>query len=383
LAQAQNYTTFIVTYADDMLLTELHGHIATVLGDVQPTYIYQHALKGFAAPLSPQALLSARKHPKFKMVEEDQIMHAYQGCGTVHEVKSWGQSRVSERDLPIQNDFHTAQDGGSGVKAYIIDTGIRLDHDEFAIPNRPDGRASFGFKAQATWTDTDGNGHGTHVSSTVGGNTVGLASDVALIAVKVLGDNGSGTTAGVIAGVDWVTGEQNKDKTQKCVANMSLGGGLSSSLNNACDALVAAGTFLAVAAGNDNANACSYSPASARLAYTVGSTGRYEAGGPAPYDVRSSFSNWGTCVDVFAPGARILGAGIATKSSYTTLSGTSMASPHACGTAALYWSDPDARDWSVSRLKVEMLQRATDGKIDMLCSGTCAATVNKLTYTNC
>jgi len=337
-------------------------------------------LKGFAAPLSPEQILTVQSHPQFVAIEEDQMMHAIQACTTTRNVNSWGQSRVSEKDLPILSTFHTGS-AGQGIEAFIIDTGIRVDHQEFSSPTGA--RAAFGFKANASWTDTDGNGHGTHVAGTVGGNTVGLANQVSLWAVKVLGDNGSGTNAGVIAGIDFVTARQRANPGRKYVANMSLGGGFSDALNRACDSLVGAGTFLAVAAGNDNANACNYSPASSAQSICTGSTGRYEAGGPAPYDVRSSFSNWGTCVKIMAPGALINASWNTANNAYRVISGTSMASPHVCGTAALYWSSTKWSSSTVTQLKAAIVGQATPGKIDMLCSGTCGQTVNKLLYTDC
>jgi subtilisin family serine protease len=363
-----------------MVIEDLTTHISTVLGGAEPTFTYTAALKGFAAPLSPEQILTVQSHPQYLAIEEDQMMHAIQTCTEQHQQNSWGQSRVSERDLPIRPTFFTGSDG-RGIEAYIIDTGIRVDHNEFRSPTGA--RAAFGFKANSSWTDTDGNGHGTHVAGTVGGNTVGLANQVSLYAVKVLGDNGSGTNAGVIAGVDWVTARQRANPGRKYVANMSLGGGFSSALNTACNTLVSAGTFLAVAAGNDNGNACNNSPASAAETICTGSTGRYEAGGPAPYDVRSSFSNWGTCVHIMAPGALINASWNTAANAYRVISGTSMASPHVCGTAALYWSSSRGSAWTVAQLKARLTGQATLNKIDMLCTGACGQTVNRLLFTDC
>jgi len=174
---------------------------------------------------------------------------------------------------------------------------------------------------------TDGNGHGTHVASTVGGTTYGLAKRCTLIAVKVLTASGSGSNAGVVSGVNWVATNYNS-RRRPSVANMSLGGGATTTTDNAVANAVAAGVSFVVAAGNDNANACNYSPARSTAAWTVGST--------TNTDARSSFSNFGTCVDVFAPGSSILGAWIGSTSATNTISGTSMASPHAAGGVALY-----------------------------------------------
>jgi hypothetical protein len=370
-ASAQNETTYIVIFDDAMALADLDDHISSVLGDVQPKYLYQHALKGFAAPLSPEALLTAQKHPMFKYYEEDQMMHASQKfpCHNAPEgAPSWGLSRVSERRLNIDNIYSEPVKRGIDVDVYVIDTGIYVDHDDF-----DNNRAKFGFKAETAWSNTDGNGHGTHVASTIGGLTYGLAKKVDLWAVKVLSDSGSGSNAGVIAGVDWVTGRAKNNPTKRIVGNMSLGGGLSTALNNACNAAVDAGIFMAVAAGNDNANACSYSPASAAKVTTAGATDRTDA--------RSTFSNWGTCVDVFGPGTSITAAWIGSRTAVRTISGTSMASPHIAGIGAILFSENP--NWDAARVKTDLLADATEGAIRMGCTGTCGSTINKLGFNGC
>jgi len=360
--------TYIVVFDDKMPLADLDDHISSVLGDVAPKYVYQHALKGFAAEMSPEALLTAQKHPLFKFYEEDGIMTVgQQTCNNAPQgAPSWGLSRISQRRLNINNVYAQPTKMGVDVEAYIIDTGIYVEHEDFQ------GRARFGFKAETAWSNTDGNGHGTHVASTTGGITYGVAKAVDLIAVKVLSDSGSGSTAGVIAGVDWVTG-QSKGKTKKIVGNMSLGGGFSSALNQACNGAVEAGIFMAVAAGNDNGNACSYSPASATKVTTVGATDIS--------DRRSTFSNWGTCVDIFAPGTSITAAWIGSRTATRTISGTSMASPHVCGLAALAFSENP--NWHNEHVKNHLIQDATNNAINMGCTGTCGATVNKLGFNGC
>jgi subtilisin family serine protease len=372
LASAQNETTFIVVFDDAMALADLDDHISAVLGDVAPKYIYQHALKGFAAPLSAEALLTAQKHPMFKYYEEDQIMYASDiEQGTCHNAPegapSWGLCRISERTLRIDNIYAEPTKRGVDIDVYVIDTGIYVDHEDF-----DNNRAKFGFKAESAWSNTDGNGHGTHVASTIGGLTYGVAKKVDLWAVKVLSDAGSGSNAGVIAGVDWVTGRA-RNGVKRVVGNMSLGGGLSTALNNACNAAVDAGVFMAVAAGNDNQNACSYSPASAAKVTTVGATDRTDA--------RSTFSNWGTCVDIFGPGTSITAAWIGSRTAIRTISGTSMASPHIAGIGALTFSENP--NWDNARVKTEMINTATNNAIRMGCTGTCGATVNKLGFNGC
>jgi subtilisin family serine protease len=372
LASAQNETTYIVVFDDAMALADLDDHISSVLGDVAPKYIYQHALKGFAAPLSLEALLTAQKHPMFKYYEEDSMMYASDleqpSCHNAPEgAPSWGLCRISERSLRIDNIYAEPIKNGVDVDVYVIDTGIYVEHDDF-----DNNRAIFGFKAESSWSNTDGNGHGTHVASTIGGVTYGVAKKVDLIAVKVLSDGGSGTNAGVIAGVDWVTGRaRNGDK--RVVGNMSLGGGLSTALNNACNNAVDAGVFMAVAAGNDNANACSYSPASAAKVTTAGATDRTDA--------RSTFSNWGTCVDIFGPGTSITAAWIGSRTAVRTISGTSMASPHIAGIGALIFSENP--NWNSDEVKAEVISTATNGAIRMGCTGTCGATENKLVFNVC
>jgi subtilisin family serine protease len=367
---AQNNTMYIVVFDDAMALADLDDHISSVLGDVAPKYMYQHALKGFAAELSPDALMAAQKHPMFKYYEEDQMMYAsdeLQGHCQSKSAPSWGLCRVSERQLRIDNTYMEPNKAGVDVDVYVIDTGIYIEHDDF-----DNNRAKFGFKAESSWSNTDGNGHGTHVASTIGGVTYGLAKKVELIAVKVLSDSGSGSNAGVIAGVDFVTGRA-RGSNKPVVGNMSLGGGLSTALNNACNNAVDAGVFLAVAAGNDNANACSYSPASAAKVTTVGATDRT--------DLRSSFSNWGTCVDVFGPGTSITAAWIGSRTAIRTISGTSMASPHIAGIGALVWSQDNKAN--AAEVRETILRDATSGAINMGCTGTCGATVNKLGFNGC
>ncbi len=199
----------------------------------------------------------------------------------------------------------------------MIDTGIRTTHTQFG------GRASNVFDAFGG-SGADCNGHGTHVSGTIGGSTYGVAKSVMLRGVRVLDCNGSGSNSGVIAGVDWVT----NNHINPAVANMSLGGGASSALDTAVNNLANSGVPIAVAAGNSNTNACNSSPARAANAITVGST--------TTTDARSSFSNFGTCLDIFAPGSGILSSYASSDTATATLSGTSMASPHVAGVAALY-----------------------------------------------
>ena len=282
---------------------------------------YSHALKGFAATLPGQALEAIRHNPNVSYVEADGILRVV-GSPQLGP-PSWGQDRADQHRLPLDNSY-SYDFGGTGVRAYIIDTGIRFTHQEYA------GRAFSGYDFIDNDPDaSDCHGHGTHVAGTVGGNTTGIAKNVTLIAVRVLDCGGSGSYSQVIAGVDWVTNDHTTRGTP-AVANMSLGGGSSSAVDQAVTNSIAAGIVYAVAAGNSNKDACTSSPASTPNALTVGATGSTDA--------RASFSNYGSCVDLFAPGVGITSSTITGDNTYASWSGTSMATPHVAGVAALYLS---------------------------------------------
>jgi subtilisin family serine protease len=275
-------------------------------------HVYQNALNGFAVEMSAEDAERLSDDFRVAFVEEDGVVTA----DATQSNPPWGLDRIDQRNRPL-NAIYTFNHTGAGVFAYVIDTGIRTAHTQFG------GRAANVFDAFGG-NGQDCNGHGTHVSGTIGGSTYGVAKSVNLRGVRVLDCNGSGSTSGVIAGVDFV----RTNHSNPAVANMSLGGGISSALDTAVNNLSNSGVAIAVAAGNSNANACNSSPARAANAITVGAT--------TTTDARASFSNFGTCLDIFAPGQGILSAYATSNTATATLSGTSMASPHVAGVAALY-----------------------------------------------
>ncbi|KFE72344.1 S8 family serine peptidase [Hyalangium minutum] len=280
----------------------------------QVLHSYKAALKGFTLRLSEAQVQKLLQDPRVAYVQEN----GYVQVGATQTGATWGIDRIDQTSLPL-NQTYTYNNDASGVHAYIVDTGVRLTHSQFT------GRMGNGFDAITTGgTGADCHGHGTHVAGTVGGTTWGVAKGVTIHPVRVLDCSGYGTDAQVIAGIEWVV----QNHVKPAVANMSLGGDASQPLDDAVTAAVNAGIVFAVAAGNDSTNACNYSPARAPAAITVGST--------TSSDARSSFSNYGTCLDIFAPGSSITSASNSSNTGSTSMSGTSMASPHVAGAAALY-----------------------------------------------
>jgi subtilisin family serine protease len=309
---------YLVVFVQGTDVDRESSRIAAKLGG-KIRYTYHSALRGMAIELPDAAAAALSKEPSVASVEQDQVMSAV----TTESGATWGIDRIDQHALPLDGSY-TYNADGTGVTAYIIDTGILFTHTEFG------GRAVAGVdEVTAGGNAQDCNGHGTHVSGTVGGATYGVAKNVSLVAVRVLDCNGSGTTSGVVAGVDWVTANHRSP----AVANMSLGGSLSSTLDQAVSNSIASGVTYGIAAGNGNAfgiaqDACSTSPADVPSAITVGATDNT--------DTKASWSNYGTCVDIFGPGVNITSSWYTSTTATNTISGTSMATPHVVGSAALY-----------------------------------------------
>ncbi|HEX8210794.1 MAG TPA: S8 family serine peptidase [Longimicrobium sp.] len=293
--------------------------VAAVAG-VNPRYVYSAAVNGFAGTLNTGQLNALQHNPNVRYIEQDGIATA----STTQSNATWGLDRIDARS-GLSGTF-TYNNTGLGVNAYIIDTGIDTGHSEFTGRISPSSFDAF------TDGNDDCNGHGTHVAGTVGGSTYGVAKNVTLIRVRVLDCGGSGSWSGVVAGIDWVVSHHAAGTPAS--SNMSLGGGASTTVDDAVKRMIADGVSSAVAAGNGNMggreqDACNYSPARVPEAITIGATTKADA--------KTTWSNYGSCVDFFAPGSGITSAWIGGGNSETnTISGTSMATPHVAGVAALY-----------------------------------------------
>jgi subtilisin family serine protease len=331
--------------------------------------------RGLSVFMSDDALaLRLEEDSMLEYIDEDQkvtlekVEESQQQCGS-QSTTAWNLARLSQYTPDVGLTPYTYPATGAGVNSYIIDTGIRTTHQDFG------GRAFWGYPTGGS----DCNGHGTHVASTVGGTTWGVAKEVLLYAVKVLDCSGGGTISGIIAGINWVTNHAASRKPAN--ANMSLGGGLNTAFNQAVTSSINSGISYIVAAGNSNANACSFSPASATGVICVGATSTAPSGN-TEYDIRASFSNWGTCCHIFAPGQDVTAAWHTSNTALSTISGTSMASPHVAGVVSLYQQlNPSA---SPNALRQSIVNSASDDLIDMRCtSAACNNSPNLLLHSSC
>jgi subtilisin family serine protease len=367
---AQNATSaeqtqrYIVTFSDDDDSERESGDLRSMGIKVEGTY--KNAFKGVVGQFTAAQINNLKKNPKFLYAELDAPVYTTTfsptpiADGPSPAVSSWGIDRLNQRGLPLDNTY-SYQYNGQGVTAYVIDTGLNTTHSEFT------GRVSVGnSQINDGRGTTDCNGHGTHVAGTIGGTRYGVARAVTIVPVRVLDCAGSGTLSGVIAGIDWAIANH---VSGPAVANLSLGSTFSATVNAAIARLVADGVVVAVAAGNSNANACNYSPSSEPTAITVGASTRT--------DSRASFSNFGTCLDIFAPGDSIVSSWIGSNSATNTISGTSMASPHVAGAAALLLEQYPA--YTPQQIRELMVSMASAGKVLSAGTGSINALLTTLT----
>jgi subtilisin family serine protease len=314
---------------------------------------YGTAVHGFTANLTEKAAKRLAANPSVASVEQDRAVR----LADTQSAATWGLDRIDQRALPLSRTY-VYPSSAANVTAYILDTGVRLSHSEFG------GRATSGYDFIDKDADaSDCQGHGTHVAGTVAGATYGVAKQARVVSVRVLGCDGSGSYSAIIAGVDWVT----KNAVKPAVANMSLGGGASASLDTAIKNSIASGVTYALAAGNNNTNACNVSPARTPEAITVGAT--------TSSDARASYSNYGSCVDIFAPRSSVLSSTKGSDSASGLMSGTSMATPHVTGAAALYLAANPAL--TPAQVRDAMVADSTPNKV----TGAGSGSPNRLLYT--
>ncbi|MFJ4560889.1 S8 family peptidase [Streptomyces massasporeus] len=314
-------------------------------GSVDKTF--GKALNGYAATLSATEARQLAADPAVASVEQNQRVT----LAATQTNAPWGLDRVDQAALPLSGTYTYPDSAGSGVTVYVIDTGVRITHQQIS------GRAAHGYDAvDGDNNASDGNGHGTHVATTIAGTTYGVAKKAKIVGVRVLNNSGSGTTAGVIAGIDWVT----QNHSGPSVANMSLGGGASATLDTAVRNSIASGVTYAVAAGNSSTTAASSSPARVAEAITVGAT--------TSTDAKASYSNYGSALDIFAPGSSITAGWHTSDTATNTISGTSMATPHVAGAAAVYLAGHTSS--TPAQVATALVNGAVTGKVTSAGSGS-------------
>ncbi|MQY16125.1 hypothetical protein SRB5_63170 [Streptomyces sp. RB5] len=333
--------SYIVTLKDGTEAASSQGKAVAGKHGAKVGKTFRKAVNGFTVEATAAEAAELAADPSVARVEQNRTVSIQ---ATQTNPPSWGLDRIDQTNLPLNSSYTYDDTAGQGVTAYIIDTGVRISHTTFG------GRARNGYDAvEGDNVAQDGNGHGTHVAGTVAGATYGVAKKASVVAVRVLDNAGSGTTAGVIDGIDWVTANHSGPS----VANMSLGGGASATLDDAVRRAISSGVTFAVAAGNDSANASSYSPARVSEAITVGAT--------TSTDARASYSNYGTILDIFAPGSSITSSWNTGDSATNSISGTSMATPHVTGAAALYLADHTSA--TPAQVSAALVAQATSGVV--------------------
>ncbi|GHH95655.1 S8 family peptidase [Streptomyces capillispiralis] len=311
--------SYLVTLKEGTAARSTAGRDLAERYGAEISHIYGTVLNGYAVRADAGQAGRLAADPEVASVVQDTRVALEH---TRADPPPWGLDRIDRPGLPLDRRYTWPEPAGAGVTVYVIDTGVRTTHRDFA------GRARHGWDfVQDDRTAQDGNGHGTHVAGIVAGRSYGVAKQARIVSVRVLDDTGSGTTAQVIAGVDWVT----RNARRPAVANLSLGGFHNAQLNAAVRTSIASGVTYTVAAGNEGRPAALYSPAGVRQAVTVGATDRQ--------DKKPAFSNHGSAVDLFAPGVSVISASAASDTARVAYSGTSMASPHAAGAAALYLAE--------------------------------------------